>query len=293
MSDQQCRFILENADIRGEVVQLSDCYQQVLANNPLPPPIQRLLGEFLSAVSLLAATLKFEGILTLQARGSGPLEMIMAECDHQQQVRAIANVAEDANEAALADASLQQLIGDDGLLAIIIDPEVGERYQGIVPLDQPDLAGCIGHYFAQSEQINTQVWLASDGKLAGGFLLQALPQSEVATPEENQEHWHTARQLVATVKDEELLTLVPQELTYRLLNEFTVRMFDATPIRFHCSCSRARSAQALSALGEDDVRSMLAESPVIAIDCQFCHQHYEFDQNNLTELFPDTNHTLH
>ncbi len=293
MSDQQCRFILENADIRGEVVQLSEAYQQVLANNPQPVIIQRLLGEFLSAVSLLAATLKFEGILTLQARGSGPLEMIMAECNHQQQVRAIAHVKDGIDQSQLSDAGLQQLIGDDGLLAMIIDPEVGERYQGIVPLEYDDLAGCIGHYFAQSEQIDTQIWLASSDDHAAGFLLQALPQSQVASEQENQNHWHTVQQLVATVKDEELLTLDPQELTYRLLNEFPVRMFDATAVQFHCSCSRDRSAQALSALGEVDVRTMLAESPVIAIDCQFCHQHYEFDQSDLPELFPGTNRTLH
>lgn len=293
MSDQQSRFIIENADIRGEVVQLCDSYQQVLANNPQPEVIQTLLGEFLSAASLLSATLKFDGILTLQARGDGPLAMIMAECTHHQQIRAIATLADDFDAQAIEGANLQTLIGDNGVLSITIDPDKGERYQGLVPLQSPDLAGCIAHYFEQSEQIKTQVWLATSATQCAGFLLQALPQSQLATPEQNQQHWLTASQLVATVKDEELLSLDPQTLVYRLLNEFPVRMFDAKSIAFQCSCSRARSAQALSALGEDDVRALLDESPVIAIDCQFCHQHYEFTQTDLAELFPEVKRTLH
>lgn len=293
MSDQQCRFLLENADIRGEVVQLTDSYQQVLANNPLPAVIQSLIGEFLSAVSLLSATLKFDGVLSLQARGEGPLEMIMAECNHHKQVRAIAQLAEGYNQDSLAGKSLQQLIGTEGVLAITIDPDHGERYQGVVPLTEPDLAGCIAHYFVQSEQINTRVWLATSATQCAGFLLQVLPQSQVASQEQNEEYWNTAEQLVATVKDDELLSLPPQDLVFRLLNEFPVRMFDAVPIIFQCSCSRGRSAQALVALGEAEVKSLLEESPTIEIDCQFCHQHYEFTQTDLSELFPDTNRVLH
>ncbi len=293
MPDQQCRFIFEKADIRGELVQLEHSFQTVLDNNPLPTCVQQLLGQFLSAASLLAATLKFDGILTLQARGSGALSMIMAECTHQQQVRAIAKLNEEIDPATINDDNLQELMGPDGVLAIIIEPDQGERYQGIVPLDAPDLARCIEHYFQQSEQINTRIWLACSEQQSAGLLLQALPKSHVATDEDNEAHWQTARHLVATVKDQELLELTPDTLVYRLLNEFEIRLFPTTAIKFECSCSRERSGQALSALGEADVLAMLKESDAIEIDCQFCHQHYQFTEQDLAELFPDSHHTLH
>ncbi|WP_317929976.1 Hsp33 family molecular chaperone HslO [Halioxenophilus sp. WMMB6] len=293
MSDQQCRFLFDNADIRGEFVQLEQSYQQVISNNDLPTVIQQLLGDFLSAVSLLAATLKFDGILTLQARGSGPLSMIMAECTHQQQVRAIARLNEEVDETTPLPNDLQALVGNDGILALIIDPDKGERYQGIVPLDAPNLAACLEHYFSQSEQIGTRIWLARNQQRCAGLLLQALPKSNVATEEENLDHWQTAVHLVSTVKAEELLELAPQTLVHRLLNEFPIRLLAATPVAFQCSCSRERSAQALSALGETEVMTMLAESPTIIIDCQFCHQRYQFDMDDLSELFPDNHPTLH
>ena len=293
MSDQQTRFIFEKADIRGELVQLDQAYSKVLGNNPLPTNLQGLLGEFLSAVSLLSATLKFNGILTLQARGSGPLSMIMAECSNQQQVRAIAKVREGVDESSVTGENLQELIGKDGVLAIIIDPDEGERYQGIVPLDAPKLAQCIEHYFEQSEQIQTRIWLASSKTQTAGLLLQALPKSQVTTDEENREVWHTAQHLVSTVRDSELLELTPDVLVHRLLNEFQIRLFDSGPISFHCDCSRQRSGQALVALGYDEVLALLSEQSVIEIDCQFCHEHYQFSDQDLEELFPDKHHTVH
>lgn len=293
MSDQQCRFLFDDADIRGEVVQLADALGTIMTNNDLPKSVQSLLGEFVAAATLMSATLKFEGLLTLQARGSGPLSLIMAECTDKQEIRAVARTQEGVDASTLAGLDLQQLIGADGVLAIIIEPDQGERYQGLVPLDAPQLASCLEHYFRQSEQINTRLWLACDGQRCGGLLLQALPQSKLTTAELNAEHWQTAEHLAATVKDEELLSLDPHTLIYRLLNEFTVRAFAPTPVTFKCSCSRARSAQALIALGEAEVKQMLDELTTIQIDCQFCHQRYLFDQQDLPELFPETNHTLH
>ena len=286
------RFLFDNTDIRGEVVTLSDSYQHILDNNQdLPARVQALLGEFVAAVSLLSSTLKFDGILTLQARGEGPLPLIMAECSHHKAVRAIARPDPEADFDALEDADLQALMGQ-GMLAIIIDPDKGERYQGIVPLDSPNLAGCLQHYFDQSEQLPTRFWLASDSNTATGLMLQALPQ-QLATAEENRDHWETAVQLAETVKDEELLTLEHDEVLYRLFNEEEVRMFEPAAVRFECSCSRERSANALISLGRDEVESLLSEQDIISIDCQFCNQTYAFGSRDLDSLFGGEQTSLH
>ncbi|MAZ88963.1 MAG: Hsp33 family molecular chaperone HslO [Cellvibrionaceae bacterium] len=291
-SDLMHRFLFDDTDIRGEVVTLSDSYQQVLENNQdLPARVQALLGEFVAAVSLLSSTLKFDGILTLQARGDGPLPLIMAECSHHQALRAIARPDPEVDFDALEGEDLKSLMGS-GMLAIIIDPDKGERYQGIVPLDSPDLAGCLQHYFDQSEQLPTRFWLASDTQAATGLMLQALPQ-QMATEEENQDHWNTSVQLADTVKNEELLTLEHTEILYRLFNEEQVRLFDPAQVRFECSCSRERSANALVSLGRSEVEELISERDVISIDCQFCNQTYAFGAQDLDSLFGDNEHSLH
>lgn len=286
------RFLFEDTDIRGEVATLNDSYCQVLANNShLPEPVQRLLGEFVAAVTLLSGTLKFDGLLTLQARGDGPVPLIMAECSHHKAVRAIARVDEEVDLSAFSGNDLPGLLGS-GVLAMIVEPDKGERYQGIVPLEGGRLSDCLESYFTQSEQLPTRFWFACDQQAVSGLMLQVLPR-QVASSEKNADHWNTATQLANTVRSEELLQLEHPELLYRLFNEEEVRLFEPSAIRFECSCSRERSANALRSLGRAEVESLLAEQDLINIDCQFCNKSYNFGSLDLKELFDEKINALH
>ena len=283
-SDLIHKFLFEHTDIRGEVATLEASCQEVMDNNQhLPPGVRALLGEFLAAATLLSGSLKFDGVLTLQASGEGPLTMIMAECSHHRAVRGIARLGPDSEPAALAEMSLQQLLGR-GTLAIIIEPDRGERYQGIVPLDGDNLAVCLERYFAHSEQLPSRFWLAADGHRCAGLMLQALPR-QVATEEDNQAQWQTAVQLASTIRAAELLQLPHREILYRLFNEEQLRLFEPAAVAFHCNCSRERSANALLSLGREEVEALLAEQDIINIDCQFCNRGYAFGSKDLAQLF--------
>lgn len=286
------RFIFDNCDIRGEIVTLGDSYREVLSHNQYPSSIQKLLGEFLAAASLVSSTLKFDGRIILQARGNGPISTIMAECDNHSGLRGIVrmnpNLTLDKNLEA--QGNIQQLLGD-GVLAITIDPEQGERYQGIVPMDSDYLSECLEHYFAQSAQLSTRLWFTANDEYASGFLLQALPQQISTSLEENLHHWETLCALADTITNEELLELDHAELLYRLFNEEPLRIFEPSTLQFSCSCSRERTGDALISLGRDEVESILVDNGFIDVDCQFCNQHYHFDAADVRALFGDT--TLH
>ncbi len=58
----------------------------------LHPAVQNLLGEAVSASVLLAATLKFEGTLTLQLEGKGDVRLLVAQCSNDFKVRAVARL---------------------------------------------------------------------------------------------------------------------------------------------------------------------------------------------------------
>ncbi|WP_049723200.1 Hsp33 family molecular chaperone HslO [Gilvimarinus polysaccharolyticus] len=283
------RFIFDDCDIRGEVVTLGSSYQEILSHNDYPKVVQALLGEFVAAVALLSSTLKFDGVVTLQARGAGALSLVMAECSHHNEVRAIVRPA--ANGEIDADAAtLSDLLGE-GVLTITLDPAQGERYQGVVPLDADNVAGCLEHYFRQSEQLKTRFWLAADDSTASGLLLQALPQQLSASTEANAEQWRTTVALADTVSGEELLRIDHNQLLYRLFNEQPLRLFSPSEVRFACSCSRERSAEALKSLGQDDVEQLLIEKGEIEIDCQFCNQFYRYKAADIRALFgPGTLH---
>lgn len=65
------RYLFKDLSVRGELVQLDDTYQQMISSQEYPAAVQHLIGELLVATSLLTATLKFEGSITLQLQGNG------------------------------------------------------------------------------------------------------------------------------------------------------------------------------------------------------------------------------
>lgn len=279
MNDLLQRFIFEDADIRGEITRLEHSYQDILSNHQYPEVVAHLLGEFLAAATLLSATLKFEGTLTLQARSQGEIPLIMAEASSNHTVRAI------ARDAELASSDHFQTLLADGQLSITIDPKQGRRYQGIVSLDGHNLAACLEAYFQQSEQLSTRIWLTSNGQTTAGMLLQELPSSHSRDIETREQQWQHMLHLADTLTPEELLSLSPEELLYRLYHQEQVRVFPAVDIAFACSCSEERTLSALVAMGEQELRQIIAEQAKVEVNCEFCHQHYSFDQKRIDELF--------
>ncbi|WP_250461395.1 Hsp33 family molecular chaperone HslO [Microbulbifer litoralis] len=292
MSDQLERFIFSQHDIRGQMVTLTDAYRAVLENNQLPQPVAQLLGEFLAAACLLSTTLKFEGLLALQARGEGDVPLIMAECTHHSDLRGIARVVEGAQIDE--SASLPQLVGNRAALAITIEPRDGERYQGIVPLEKETLAECLEDYFSQSEQLATRFWIESSPDTVGGIMLQVLPGNNAATEEENRDAWETAQHLAETVTAAELHQVPHDQLMHRLFHEMKPAALGTANIRFKCSCSRERSARALVSLGPEEVYQLLEQQGgEISADCQFCNTRYRFGRADIESLFNAPPHTLH
>ncbi len=279
-SDSLHRFIFENTDIRGEMVTLDKSFQEILSLHQYPETINHLLGEFLAAITLLSSTLKFDGTVTLQARGNGDLSLIVAEINHQKKIRGLAQFNQ---EKSLANRTLKDLLGD-GVLSIIIDPDKGERYQGIVALEGEHLSDCIEGYFMQSEQLPTKLWLNSTSNIAAGILLQRLPQ-QVASEETNNDVWETQVHLASTVSNEELITLSHEELLTRLFHESDVRVFPPESIVFSCSCSKERSSQTLKRLGRDELQTIINEDGKISVDCHFCGHQYIYKQDDINRLF--------
>lgn len=286
--DQLHRFIFDNSDVRGEIISLSDSYLAVLKNSPQPANVAGLMGEILAAAGLLSATMKFDGIITLQARGDGDLSLLMADCTRHDSLRGIARVKDGASPQGQ---DFRQLLGH-GHLSITVDPAEGERYQGIVPLEQANLGACLEDYFNMSEQLPTRLWLFADGQRAAVLLLQALPCKQ-QTVEQRDDYLQHLCILADTLSREEILSLDNTTILTRLFHEESLRLFDPRDLRFACSCSEARTLDMLLSLGREEVLSVVDELGSVDIECQFCHQQYSFGRDQVEILFTDHPRTLH
>lgn len=291
MKDTLQKFMFEEGSVRGELVELSETWQQVQARHVYPKAVRNLLGEMLSAAALLSANLKFDGTIIMQIHGDGPVRLLVVECDSELRMRATAKLAHDAVIAD--DEKLQSLVNEHGRgrFVITLDPKdklPGQQpYQGIVPLDGDSISSVIESYMLRSEQLDTRLWLASDGNVSRGLLLQKLPKEggTAAQIEHDEEDWNRLVMLGSTLRADELLTTDIQTLLRRLFWEETVRVFDGRHPEFHCSCTREKVGNMLKTLGKEEVDSALADLGSLNIDCDFCGQGYQFDSVDCAQLF--------
>ena len=274
------RFLFEDLGIRGEWVKLTTSWQAAKQHQQGPQNAQLQLGQALAAVVMLSATVKFKGSMILQAQGDGDFKALVAQSTHDRKIRGLIR-----SNDHVPTGSLETVFGQ-GRLVITIEPDNAQPYQGIVPLQGKNLAAALQTYFEQSEQLKTRIWLFANETHAVGLLLQELPAQN-----NDQADWERIEILASTVTEQELLELDCENLLYRLFNEEKVRLFDAEPVEFKCTCSRSRVERTLRALGEEELKDILQEQDTIEVDCEFCSQHYVFDRVDVETLLSQENVT--
>lgn len=286
INDTLNRFVFENTPVRGNLVNLTNTFQLALNKQHLPAGLKCALGELMAASALLTATLKMNGSLVLQIQSKGALKLLVVECTSDFGIRATAKW----NGEITDEQNLFDLI-EHGQFVITLDPkDGGQTYQGIVPIEGDDISTILENYMLRSEQIDTKIWLASDGKSAAGMLLQKLPDTmnQISKSEDSAEHdidaWNRVGHLADTITNEELLELDTETLLHRLFHEEDVRLFEASNTKFFCSCTRASVANMLRMLGNDEISSILEEQGKIEVNCDFCNTHYQFDKVDAAQL---------
>ncbi|MEE9338716.1 MAG: Hsp33 family molecular chaperone HslO [Methylococcaceae bacterium] len=275
MKEQDClrRFLFEQLGVRGEWVRLKKSWKETKQHQQLSVEVEEQLGQTLAAAVLLSATIKFEGSLIIQAQGEGALKTVVAQSTHDRKIRGLAR-----GFVSSSTKILSEMMGE-GRLVITVEPEKGEPYQGIVPLEGTDLAEVITNYFLQSEQLETRVWLFANETYAAGLFLQELP-----TQDNYELDWERISALASTVTKDEMLLLGCEEMLYRLFNEEKVRLFEAESVEFKCACSQLKIEDTLVSLGREELESILQNRDTIEVDCEFCGKQYQFDKVDVENL---------
>jgi molecular chaperone Hsp33 len=292
--DSLHRFMFEHYPIRGHLVHLDASWRALIEHREYPDAIRTTLGEAVVASLLLAATIKFEGVLSLQLQGAGPVHLLLAQCTGGLGVRGLARYRED-DISGTAAGGIADLIGAGNLTVTVESDDGSQRYQGIVPITGERLADSLQIYFENSEQLPTRLWLYADEKGAAGMLLQRLPDERmrgtagagvpVADLAAIDDAWRRVQLIAATLTADELRTLADAQILHRLFNEDDVRLFEPAPVYFRCRCSRERVSGMLLGLGETETRSILDERGEVEVRCDFCNRAYVFDAVDVAQLF--------
>jgi molecular chaperone Hsp33 len=282
-------FYLPNQPVRGRLIRLGPLANTLLTRHDHPPAVRALLGQALALAAAMASALKFSGSFSLQAKGDGPVSMLLADCTDIGALRGYARL--DPEARIEPDAQAGQLLGK-GYLAFTVDQGLErEPSQGIVALEGDSLAAMAEFFFVTSEQLPARVFLAA-AETAAGWRASALILERVAgaggiAPEMSDtaqdEAWHTAGVLAATVTAAELLDddLPPDRLLYRLFHGEGVAVDRPRVLAYGCRCSRARLGDILEGFSPDDLDHMSIGGNIV-MTCEFCNYDFRFPRNSVT-----------
>ncbi|UCV13518.1 Hsp33 family molecular chaperone HslO [Quatrionicoccus australiensis] len=286
MSSTIQRFLFDGLDIRGAIVRLDDCWQQMQADRDYQPTVAQLLGETAAVTALIAGQLKQPGRLTLQLRGNGPIQLLVMDCNEQLQMRGMAR-----SNPVVLPAPVPELLGahQGGQLMMSLDlPTARQPYQSYVPMVGESIAEIFEHYLEQSEQQPSRLFATANSKAAVCLFLQKMPQAD----NHDQDGWSRISQLAATVKPAELLELDAETLLGRLFHEEIeargLRVYDAQTVVYHCPEDREKVADMIRSLGKADAETILAEHGEILIRDDICNRDYRFSAADVAQLFADS-----
>ena len=286
-------FHLPGRPVRGRLIRLGALAHALLGRHQNPPVVTQLAGQALALAAGLSSALKYRGSFSLQAKGDGPVSMLLADCTQEGALRGYARADADKFAALTAqtpEPTAAQLLGQ-GYLAFTVD-QGGEtdRYQGIVSIEGASLRDMALHYFRTSEQLQYDVRLAAahtpDGWRAAALILERVAGGGGTPPDMDaaaqDEAWRTATTLAATLTEAELLddTLLPDRLIWRLFGAEGAALDRPRALAYGCRCSRAKLSGILESFPEDDLDEMAVDGDIV-MTCEFCKYDFRFARGDV------------
>ena len=251
------------------------------------PVVTAALGRLMMGALMTGAMFKQpDELLTYIVKGDGPIRAMTVTANCEGQVKGFP-----ANPyvwvPARPDGKLDvgRAVGK-GTLAAVRDLPGFEPYSSRVELVSGEIAEDLTHYFAVSDQVPTSVGLGVlvgrtwDVECAGGFIVQLMPDciDEVAERIENN------LATVTSVTDLLREGATPTDVLNRILEELDYQELEAQPVEFYCGCNEQRAARATMALGEDELRDMIAKHETAEACCHFCGRRHYLSPERLREL---------
>ncbi len=295
-------FLIDHTSIRGRLVRVSKVLDDILHAHNYPVAVSVNLAEQIVIASLLAATLEEGGIITVQAKGDGPVRFIIVDIMAGGIIRGYADVNEEDLKKIIGKSRKKQSIAKilgQGYFAVTLDPGgEGQRYQGVVELKGDTISDTFKGYFNQSQQGDIELHVAvraptktNKNWLAAGIIIERMPvlggTGIPITLADQDDVWDRSRIFINTLQDEELLDedITPNALLYRLFNEDGVRVFTLQPLKAGCRCSRERVEMVLKSVSKEELLESLDENDQISVHCQFCNKREKFTRANINKLF--------
>lgn len=287
MGDKINKFLAYDGRISVVCIESTSMVEEARKIHDLSPVVTAALGRVITMTAIMASEMKGnKDKLTVQIKGNGPINMIVATANNYPQIKGYAaNPVVDIplNEDGKLDVG--KAIGN-GYINVIKDIGLKKPYVGICPLVSGEIAEDFAEYFSKSEQKHTAVGLGvlvdkNGVKSAGGYMITPMPdatQDDILKVEQS----IFKAGAISKMLDEKLDLL---EIAKRVTGDENIKIIEdeKTPI-YKCDCSKEHMSDALSTINKKELKNMIDEDGKAELICHFCNKKYEFSKRELEEI---------
>lgn len=271
------RFLFKQLDIRGQYLSIDDAWQAMIKDRGYCKQVKKLFGEISALAIMLASGMKHTGKFTLQSQGDGLVSLLLVEVTHDLKIRGMARSKGDIS----TDSTLDTILGKGQIVATLYNRQTDASFQSLISRNDQGLLQTFEDYFAQSEQLESRLWVASNEDNLSAMLIQKMPESTNNDPED----WHRIKTLADTVTDKEMCELQVEPLLHRLFHEEVIDIFVETMISYECQKDKQRFEKVVANLGEQEAKKLLNERGEIAIYNEICNEHLFFNEKDVDRIF--------
>lgn len=286
--DKIIKFLAHNGKIAVMCADTTNLVEKARKTHDLSPVATAAFGRMLTITAMMGAEMKnLKDKLTVQIKGNGPIEMMVATTNNFPKVKGyVVNPQVDIPLNEFGKLDVGGAVGYEGYINVIKDIGLKDPYIGISPLTSGEIADDFANYFVNSEQRNSAVALGvlvdkNGVKSTGGYLINPMPD---ATEEEISKVEQAIFQAGAMSKMlDENLSL--EEIAKKITGDEKVEIIEEniTPI-YQCDCSKEHMAEGLATIGKEELQNIMETDGKAEIVCHFCNAKYEFSKEDLKEI---------
>lgn len=294
------RGISKNA--RFWVVDSTDIVSKAQEIHKMSPTAIAAFGRLLTAGTMMGTNLKGDDLLTLRIDSEGPLRQIVVSSNTSGNVKGyVANPSADAPIKENGQPDVSAIVGP-GTLRVIKDMGFSnsEPYVGISNLQTGEIAEDLAYYYYTSEQTPTVIGLGVSlnqdftVKLAGGFMMQLMPNAEddfISKLEEKIKSIRPVTELLEGGMDpHRIAKLLYEDMSTEedTLVE-TYEILEENEISYECDCNRDKFVKGLITLGKEQINEIIQKDGKLEVECHFCKTKYSYVNEDFDLIFNKNN----
>ncbi|MDD4112470.1 MAG: Hsp33 family molecular chaperone HslO [Herbinix sp.] len=293
MTDYIVRVSAADNQIRGFAATTRDLVEHAREIHNTSPIATAALGRLLTAGAMMGIMMKGDNdLLTLQIKGTGPIEGITVTANSKGTVKGYVNNPEVMlPPSAKGKLDVGGAIGE-GVLTVIKDLGLKEPYVGQTNLVSGEIAEDLTYYYATSEQVPSSVALGvlmnkdNTVRRAGGFFIQLMPFASDEIISKLEKNISKIDGITGLLDKD----MTPEMILEQILGDFDMEILDKIPTGFECNCSKERVEKAVISIGSNDIQEMIEDKEPVEVNCHFCNEHYMFSIEELKVLLSKATH---